>query len=243
MKASSVKAIPHIPARHTAIFVLLLGMVLAALAPGAASARPRDETLSTAFRCASIGDDHAWLDCYYGAAQPVRAALGLAPVPARQADLVANPPAGNPPVATMILRNRVMSQAVACPPQSDARAWLTCYYQAARPMRVHLGLESPPAAAPVQPLAPAQAAPPVPAITATARYPARMVSYTFNSLGYFTVTLANGEVWKQISGDTTFAHWKKKPENYLARVSHGWLGSRNLEVQGEPGLFRVQRLR
>src|SRR5258706_9632722 len=44
-----------------------------------AQARPRDDALAGAFRCASVADSRQWLDCYYGAAQPVRAAFGLSP--------------------------------------------------------------------------------------------------------------------------------------------------------------------
>lgn len=217
---------------------------LLSVLPGTASARPRDDALSAAFHCAAITDSHNWLDCYYGAAQPVRAVLGLQPVPAQQAELVANPPAGNPGPAELIWRNQVMSGAVACPPQDPARQWLSCYYEAARTMRVHLGLEKPAPAAPIQsppPALPAQA--PIPAQPATSSYPVRMASYTFDSMGYFTVTLTNGEVWRQIDGDTSYAHWKKPPEDYLVRVNHGWLGSRNLVVENQPGLFRVQKLR
>ena len=62
--------------RHLYWAVVLGAAVLVAMP---AQARPRDEALSGAFRCAVIADSHAWLDCYYGAAQPVRAALGMAP--------------------------------------------------------------------------------------------------------------------------------------------------------------------
>ena len=66
--------------------------LLVALLPLAASvapvwpalAGPRDDVISAATRCAGITDDRSWLDCYYGAAQPMRAQLGLAPAPASQ---------------------------------------------------------------------------------------------------------------------------------------------------------------
>ncbi|MBV9548191.1 MAG: hypothetical protein JO256_00785, partial [Alphaproteobacteria bacterium] len=41
----------------------------------------REEVLLRLTRCASIGDTRQYLDCYYAAAQPLRAALGLAPAP------------------------------------------------------------------------------------------------------------------------------------------------------------------
>ena len=76
------------------LFLWFLGPVLVLLAALPAEARPRDDALAGAFRCAVIGDARAWLDCYYGAAQPVRAGLGLAPATAAQVKLALAPPAG-----------------------------------------------------------------------------------------------------------------------------------------------------
>jgi hypothetical protein len=39
----------------------------------------RDNVITTAFGCRSADSDRAWLDCYYRAAQPMRASLGLTP--------------------------------------------------------------------------------------------------------------------------------------------------------------------
>jgi len=61
----------------------------------AAHAGPRDDVKSASARCDGIGDDHTWLNCYYGAAQPVRAELGLPPAPDSQLSLV--PPPDQPP--------------------------------------------------------------------------------------------------------------------------------------------------
>jgi len=230
-------------------------MGLGLLVPGAlaltgvpAAARPRDDAMSGAFRCGAIGDTRTWLDCYYGAAQPVRAALGLKPVPATQSQLVARPPAGTPPAGEQALRDQVMAGAVRCSTLQD-RQWLDCYYASAQPVRAHLGLSggaqvSPPiqplaAAAPSQfGLAPKPAAP----LDGADRIASSMASYSFDKLGWFTVTLENGQVWKQVNGDTTYAHWNKPAPRYLVRVSHGFLGSFNLQVQGEPGLFKVRRV-
>lgn len=52
----------------------------------------RDEVMSGAARCEGIADDRIWLDCFYGSAQPMRAALGLPPAPPAQTKLV--PPPG-----------------------------------------------------------------------------------------------------------------------------------------------------
>jgi hypothetical protein len=54
----------------------------------AVHAGPRDRVRAGSLRCDSITDEHTWLDCYYGAAQPVRADLGLTPAPVSQQNLV-----------------------------------------------------------------------------------------------------------------------------------------------------------
>ena len=56
-----------------------------------AQADPRSDVLSAASRCNAITDYRSWLECYYGAAQSLRAQLGLPPAPASQVALV--PPA------------------------------------------------------------------------------------------------------------------------------------------------------
>ena len=68
-----------------------LALVLLCLATPA-GADPRTDVLSAAARCNAIADYRIWLDCYYGAAQPLRSLLGLAPAPPAQVGLV--PPAG-----------------------------------------------------------------------------------------------------------------------------------------------------
>jgi hypothetical protein len=234
---------------------ILLALGFLAVTAVAASARPRDEVLSSAYRCATIGDSRTWLDCYYGAAQPVRAALGLKPVPASQSRLVAQPPAGAPVPGDSPVRDQVMTGAVRCTTVGDERQWLNCYYAAAQPMRVRLGLESAPRTPALQAILPAQ--PPQPA-GSTSGFGARavpvsplgnadhvfaqMASYSFDKLGWFTVTLRDGQVWRQVDGDTTYAHWKKPADSYRVRLSKGFLGSFNLQVDGEPGLFKVHRI-
>ena len=59
----------------------------------AAWADARDDVLSAIARCNVIHDNRVWLDCVYGAQQPMRALLGLPPAPEYQQRLV--PPAGS----------------------------------------------------------------------------------------------------------------------------------------------------
>lgn len=67
------------------------------LMPIGAHAAPRDDVKDGVSRCDGIADDHAWLDCFYGAAQPMRARLGLAPAPEFQTRMVPPPVPGAAP--------------------------------------------------------------------------------------------------------------------------------------------------
>ena len=71
----------------------------------------------------------------------------------------------------------------------------------------------------------------------------RLVSYRFDRNGIFTVTLANGQIWQQESGDTTYARWKKPAEAYTAIITRGALGSIDFHIQDEPHIFKVSRLK
>jgi hypothetical protein len=215
--------------RH--IWWFLVPALLSLVAP--AQARPRDDALSGAIRCGAIADSRQWLDWYYGAAQPMRAALGLAPALAAQVQLAASPPAGGQPRDEAV-RAEVVAVAAGCMREPGDRPWLDCYYAAATPMRVQLGLSAPqgvirPAPAPIQQFAPAPAqqfasAAPAPAKPAgpppkprtgsiftgifnNAKPVVRdmpMASYIFAKNGAFTVTLQDGQVWEQSPEDEVY---------------------------------------
>jgi hypothetical protein len=51
----------------------------------------RDDVWALMQRCQAIQDDRTWLDCTYGAKQPMRAKLGLPPAPDYQQRLVPPP--------------------------------------------------------------------------------------------------------------------------------------------------------
>jgi len=72
--------------------ILAVAVAGGALAPGTVLADAREEVVSGLTRCANLTDDRQWLDCYYGAAQPMRAWLGLSPVPQAQLKLLQTQP-------------------------------------------------------------------------------------------------------------------------------------------------------
>ena len=250
-------------------WTLLLGAAVLAALP--AQARPRDEALSGAFSCAVIANSRAWLDCYYGAAQSVRAALGMPPALAAQVKLAASPPAGGAPNDEAV-RDDVMAGAAACNRVAGDRPWLDCYYAAAVPMRAQLGLPvpahaapkftpQPPAPPPVlayappPPLAKPAGPPPMPRNTGllnglfndikpvVRNMP--MESLTFDKKGAFTVTLSDGEVWAQSAEDEIYhpAHWQGNGPNVLVTIAPDAMHTFTMTVAGESRIYKVKRVR
>jgi len=199
---------------------------------------PRDEVIAGMFRCAVIGDTRIWLDCFYGAAQPMRAALRMPPVLENQAQIAKTPVAGvqsGDPKP----RYQATSDVLRCNDFGQDRQWLDCYYAAAQPVRAQLGLS--PAPQQVRPL-PATDAPA--RLPATTKFPlaSQMASYSFNRYGAFTVVLANGQTWRQLSGDTSIARWTKPASSYTVKITHGALRSFNLKVGGASGEYKVEQI-
>ena len=73
------------------------GVCLTAATP--VMADTRDEVLTGIQRCGGIVDDRTWLNCLYGAQQPMRARLGLPPAPEFQQRLVPQADIAAPPAA------------------------------------------------------------------------------------------------------------------------------------------------
>jgi hypothetical protein len=72
--------------------ILAVAVAGGALIPGLALADAREDVINSLTRCASLTEDRQWLDCYYGAAQPMRAWLGLSPAPQSQLKLLQTQP-------------------------------------------------------------------------------------------------------------------------------------------------------
>src|SRR5579872_5996439 len=94
--------------RYCLITLLLLPVICAS----PVLAGPREDSLAGVSRCAALPDDRTFLDCVYGAMQPMRAALGLAPALPAQRRLV-------PPVDPSLARSSQSPRAqAAIPPAS-----------------------------------------------------------------------------------------------------------------------------
>lgn len=177
---------------------LIIVLFLAAgLGEAAAQAGTREDVLSGAVRCGAIADDRAWLNCFYGSAQPMRSQLGLPPAPASQTALV----------PALLPSAPATSQAAAPVKSAETQGFW------GRMLGGQAVLSKIPAS-----------------------------SYSFDRQGSFTVTLANGQVWRQQDNDEV-AHWSKPARDYLVTVTKGALNSYNLGVSGDSNTYKVQRLR
>ena len=234
------------------------------LAAQPAAARPRDDAIAAAFHCSVIADSHQWLDCYYGAAQPVRTALGLAPALAAQVRLAASPPAGGAPRDEAV-RDDVMSAAANCIRAAGDRAWLDCYYAAATPMRAALGLSVPAqgaqraaaactdaayrfrraaAAPPYRPVrrpcrAPAACSPACSARPSRWRAPFPCSPFTSTAAAALPSpwrTAKSGSRSKDDDVDHP-AHWRKQPSQMLVTVTPAVMRTFAMTVSGEYGLL------
>ena len=253
--------------RH--IWLVLVPALLIMAAP--ASARPRDDALTGAIRCGVIGDSRQWLDCYYGSAQPVRAALGLGSALPGQLKLASAPPAGGVP-RDEAARDEVVSSAAGCMRQGADRAWLDCYYAAATPMRAQLGLAGPGAARPPVPapvpvpqqqyasaMPPAPAPPPAPPPMPRERgmfagiftSPKAIVknmpmqSYEIDKKDkYFTVTLQDGQVWEQQAEDAVYhpARWRKPAEEMEVTITPDAMRVYLMTIKDDGKIYKVKRI-
>jgi hypothetical protein len=190
--------------------------LLVSLAPVTASPATRDRVVQGIVRCGAIADDRQWLDCVYGAAQPMRAELGLPPAPLTQQKLV------------------------------PAQGYGT--------LPGYGGTPAPASARGASAGGPAPAAAPTPRreergffarLVGEKNVPdivSRMTQYGFDGSGWFTVTLANGQTWKQASETNPPARWTRAASHYVVTISPGAFGTFNLSVADQPGVFKVRRV-
>jgi hypothetical protein len=67
-------------------------LAIGAGTPDLGLADAREDVVRSMTRCAGYTEDRQWLECYYGAAQPMRAWLGLPPAPQSQLRLLQGQP-------------------------------------------------------------------------------------------------------------------------------------------------------
>ena len=215
--------------------LLLPAFAMLAVLPQAAKADPRDDVVAGMMHCAVITDDRQWLECYYGAAQPMRARLGLPPAPQSQQQLLQQHYAGAPvyPVT----------------PAAPALAPLVPVPQTQyRPQPQYQAQQQLASRAPSGP-------PPMPKSRGLLAdfiggsdivRDAPMQSYSFASDGSFTVTLTDGQVWQQVGDDAGRhrAKWRDPASSMRVTISEGAMRSYNMVVDGNDSVqYKVRRIR
>jgi hypothetical protein len=158
-----------------------------------AGAAPREDVIYSISRCGSIADDRTWLDCVYGAAQPMRAKLGLPPAPASQQALVPPMPKGQTAASAAMMNSNGIR-----PLTAEEADDFAAYTRLSTVPRAVLKLFTP--------------------TEQEAEPPTTLKSYKFDAAGYFLVTLANGETWRQDNSDIRYAHWSKPAGTYAAQI-------------------------
>ena len=192
-----------------ALATLILGV---GLAPAPVLADAREDVVNAMTRCASLTDDRQWLDCYYGAAQPMRSQLGLPPAPASQLRLLqmqTTAPAAAP-AASVALPATVSRAAVRSgPPPMPKRSGIFDVFGGSDVVNN----------APIQ-------------------------SYEVTAKG-FTVTLPDGQVWKQTEEDASKfpVDWRDPATSMRVTISQGALHSFNLVMGEETRHHKVTRIR
>ena len=180
---------------------------------GTIQASPRDEVLEGLQKCAGIGDDKARLGCYDSLARPAQEALARPPE-AKEAD--------HPPT------------------KEEQKAWFgfdlsglfgSSPSQQTTPEK--FGSENLPATRQKEEVAKVE----VESITAN------VTDYAFTPFGKFIVFLDNGQVWRQLQGDTDHAMFHKNAKDNKVTIERGFIDSYNMTLNDSTRVFKVQRVK
>ena len=74
------------------------------------------------------------------------------------------------------------------------------------------------------------------------RATSEITNFQKDAAGRFTVSLSNGQVWRQVAGDTTAAQYRPG-RTHSVTISRGSLGSYDLTFNDRNAAFKVQRVR
>jgi hypothetical protein len=170
----------------------------------------REDVVHSMTRCATFTDDRQWLDCYYGAAQPMRAWLGLPPAPQAQLRLLQGLPqpqaTGATPLPATVTRAAVRSG----PPPMPKKSGILDMFGGSDVVKNQ----------PVQ-------------------------AYDMGRDGAFTITLPDGQVWRQTDDDASKhpVRWSEPASSMRVTISQGALHTFNLVVNDENVHHKVTRIR
>lgn len=72
---------------------------------------------------------------------------------------------------------------------------------------------------------------------------ANVLEFAKNAYGRSIFILDNGQVWKQVDGDTTEVRDPSKSETMKVSIETGMFGSYTLKVEGRTGIVKVRRVK
>jgi hypothetical protein len=209
--------------RVVAIYAALFAAAWGAAFP--ALADPRDDTLSAMLRCSALQDRTARLGCY-------DATVARAPSALNQPVSPTHPMVGNlpPPAAPVVSRRERSSGFISgiFGPDGPKRP--------AQTSAALFGSES---------IANGGAhAYPIPMDGDTVdQISAKVIGYAFEN-GFVTVTLDNGQVWRQTAGADPVGHLSRPALSYAAVIARGSInGSYTMKLSGLARSIAVRRIR
>jgi hypothetical protein len=180
---------------------------------GTASASPRDDVLNGLQRCAGVTEDKARLACYDALVRPVQEALAKPPEPQE----VTHPPT-----------------------KEEQKSWfgfnLTGLFNSSPSQQTtpqQFGSENLPSTKQKVEAAKEE----VESISAG------ITDYAFTPFGKFIVFLDNGQVWRQLQGDSDHAQFRKNAKDNKVTIERGLIGSYNLSVNDSSRVFKVERVK
>lgn len=195
------------------------GLIFAALiaaASGAANADPRDDALAAMQRCSTLDDRDKRLGCFDAtiARAPVTASVDAAPAP----PAMASTPPQRPRTGGFL--SAIFGDGLSRDPQTTVAAFgsesIANGGQHASPIAIHGDTIS--------------------------QIKARLVAASFAS-GYITVTLDNGQVWRQTASADAIGSLGKPASSYTAVIARGnFDGSYAMRLSGIARLIAVRRI-
>jgi hypothetical protein len=181
---------------------------------GTAAASPRDDVLSGMQKCAGVADDKSRLACYDALVRPAQEAMARPPAPGE---------ASQPPT------------------KEEQKSWFGfdvggLFNASPEEQKTpqQFGAENLPSTRQKV----EQAEQEVDSITAG------VTEYAFTPFGKFIVFLDNGQIWRQLQGDTgDKPMFHKNPKDNKVTIERGLIGSYNLMVNDSTRSYKVERIK
>lgn len=203
--------------------VLLAASAAMMIIPAGAQAGPRDALIDALAKCTDIHDATARLACFDRNTPTLRALANPA-----QAATTPPPPAEPPKAVALAAPPPAATQPPPKPAEqkSDDSSWLSGW--------------DPFAGGPSKPTAAQMAYQPMGQEILPVTIGVK--DFFVASDGSFTVTLANGQMWRSRHGYETPPRFREGKVNKVM-IDHAMLGGYNLTLLGQPKLYKVERVK